>query len=198
MENEMRMRSRGLSIIALLALAACGREPAEIGSQRTEIDEPEFGLAEAIAEARRSRTDRPVAEPEMAVPYRAEISVREEAPYGRYLTNAEGMPLYVFTADTRGEATDACGLECRALWPPALTWESPSAGDPGVEEDLLGVAQRPDATRQVTYAGWPLYTYVHDAPGRVTGQDIHSFDGEWYLLSPSGERIEATERHASR
>lgn len=38
-----------------------------------------------------------------------------------------------------------------------------------------------------TYAGHPLYTYAEDkSPGDATGNDIDSFGGEWYALTPSG------------
>ncbi|HVS66156.1 MAG TPA: hypothetical protein VMT85_21940, partial [Thermoanaerobaculia bacterium] len=59
---------------------------------------------------------------------------------------------------------------------------------------LLGTLQRRDGSTQVTYGGWPLYTYAQDAgPDSIEGQDVHGSGGEWYLVSPQGERIEATE-----
>lgn len=36
-------------------------------------------------------------------------------------------------------------------------------------------------------SGWPPYCYVRDqGPGSVTGQDVHGFGGEWYLVPSDG------------
>jgi predicted lipoprotein with Yx(FWY)xxD motif len=44
---------------------------------------------------------------------------------------------------------------------------------------------------QVTYGGWPLYYFVQDqGPGEATGQDKHGFGGEWYLVTPAGEKAQ--------
>ena len=44
---------------------------------------------------------------------------------------------------------------------------------------------------QVTYAGHPLYTYAGDAkPGDVQGQGLDQFGAEWYVLAPSGQKID--------
>lgn len=61
-----------------------------------------------------------------------------------------------------------------------------------IQSDLVGTIQRADGTTQVTYAGHPLYLYSDDhAPGDVKGQDLTQFGGEWYLVSPAGDKIEA-------
>jgi hypothetical protein len=42
----------------------------------------------------------------------------------------------------------------------------------------------------VTYAHWPLYTYVSDtAPGQASGQALNLNGGLWYVISPSGKLI---------
>ncbi len=54
-----------------------------------------------------------------------------------------------------------------------------------------GASKRKDGRRQVTYNGWPLYTFVKDtAPGNTAGQDVEGFGGEWYLVTPEGEHVE--------
>jgi hypothetical protein len=46
----------------------------------------------------------------------------------------------------------------------------------------------------VTYAGHPLYRYLPDTkPGQTNGQDSHDFGAGWYVLSPTGKKIEAGE-----
>jgi hypothetical protein len=42
----------------------------------------------------------------------------------------------------------------------------------------------------VTYAGWPLYTYVTDtSPGTARGQAINLNGGLWDVIAPSGKVI---------
>ena len=123
-----------------------------------------------------------------------QIAVRREAPYGEFLTDQQGRTLYLFTPDEDAEAS-TCYDACAAAWPPVLSEMQPQAAHPDVQGGELGTVRRADGTMQVTYNGWPLYYYVQDAaPGEIAGQDVHSFGGEWYLLSPDGDKIEETAR----
>jgi predicted lipoprotein with Yx(FWY)xxD motif len=46
---------------------------------------------------------------------------------------------------------------------------------------------RDDGSSQVSYAGWPLYTWAQDEqPGDVTGQGVQEV---WFVVSPEGEAI---------
>jgi hypothetical protein len=38
----------------------------------------------------------------------------------------------------------------------------------------------------VTYAGQPLYYYVHDAPGEILCHDVAEFGGLWLVVRPNG------------
>jgi hypothetical protein len=45
-------------------------------------------------------------------------------------------------------------------------------------------------TDVVTYAGWPLYTYVADvSPGMATGEGINLNGGPWDLMRPDGSPL---------
>jgi predicted lipoprotein with Yx(FWY)xxD motif len=56
---------------------------------------------------------------------------------------------------------------------------------------LLGITRRGNGTKQLTYAGHPLYRFTGDTkPGQTTGQDLHDFGAGWYVLSPAGKKIE--------
>ena len=60
-----------------------------------------------------------------------------------------------------------------------------------VKQSLLGVTRRADGTRQVTYAGHPLYRFVQDTkPGQTNGQGLKLSGAEWYVLSPAGTKID--------
>lgn len=120
----------------------------------------------------------------------AQLDVAQQDLYGDYLVDGEGRTLYMFTADTQGESS-ACYDDCAQAWPPLLTSGDPAAEAPGLNEDMLGTIERRDGSMQVTYNGWPLYYFQQDTgPGQVAGQDVAGSGGEWYLVSPEGERIE--------
>jgi predicted lipoprotein with Yx(FWY)xxD motif len=91
------------------------------------------------------------------------------------LTDAQGLTLYWFAPDTPTKS--ACYGGCAAYWPPVTG--TPSAG-PGVT-GTLGTITRTDGTKQATYDGHPLYTYVADsAPGTARGNNINLNGGLWH------------------
>lgn len=120
----------------------------------------------------------------------AQVTVEDSDEYGEYLADADGQALYLFTADKQGAAESTCYDDCAAAWPPLLTEGEPEAGEQA-DPALLDTFERQDGARQVTYNGWPLYYYVRDqGAGEATGQDVHGFGGEWYLVSPQGDKVE--------
>ncbi|HEY5058542.1 MAG TPA: hypothetical protein VII51_05955 [Gaiellaceae bacterium] len=115
------------------------------------------------------------------------VSLRS-TPLGSVLVAGNGRTLYLFTADRK---TSACTGPCAALWPPLLAKGSPTAGA-GVKSSLLGTVKRLDGTRQVTYAGHPLYFFAPDArAGQTKGEGIVHFGGKWFVLSPLGMKVVA-------
>jgi predicted lipoprotein with Yx(FWY)xxD motif len=108
---------------------------------------------------------------------------------GRILVDNRGRTLYLFEKDRRRRS--ACAGACAIDWPPLLTKVKPTAGQ-AAKQSLLGTTRRADGTTQVTYAGHPLYRYVQDMkPGQTTGQDLQDFGAGWYVLAPSGAKIES-------
>ncbi|HET7413282.1 MAG TPA: hypothetical protein VFJ18_11560 [Pararhizobium sp.] len=123
----------------------------------------------------------------------ATVKVSQSDQYGKYLTDANGRSLYLFTKDTQGQggakATVSCSGDCLQAWPPFYTDGKPQAGDQA-DASMLGTIQH-DSKMMVTYNGWPLYYFVKDqSPGDTNGQDKHGFGGEWYLVSPQGDKVE--------
>jgi len=107
---------------------------------------------------------------------------------GTIVVSSEGLTLYDFHKDKGG--TSACYGACASAWPPLLTEGAPKA-EGGAMANQLGTTKRNDGTVQVTYNGWPLYTYAGDqAPGEANGNDIDQFGAEWYALQPNGEEPE--------
>lgn len=108
---------------------------------------------------------------------------------GRIVVNAGGRSLYLFEKDKNGKS--ACYGLCTTYWPPLLTRGKPVAGA-GIKAKLLGVTTRKNGTRQVTYAGHPLYRYGADTkPGQTAGEGLTDFGGGWDVVAPSGKKIES-------
>ena len=84
------------------------------------------------------------------------------------LTTATGLPLYYYQPDTAAKSL-VTGPLAKA-WPP-LTSAAPTgtglSGQLKVLSDVNG--------QQVTYNGHPLYTFVDDHAGQVTGQGVQNF-----------------------
>jgi predicted lipoprotein with Yx(FWY)xxD motif len=97
------------------------------------------------------------------------------------LTDAQGLTLYWFALDTSTKS--ACYGSCAAYWPPVTG--TPSAG-PGVT-GTLGTITRTDGTRQATYDGHPLYTYIGDnSPGQASGNNLNLNGGLWHEVPITG------------
>ena len=84
------------------------------------------------------------------------------------LVSATGQPLYYYKPDTAAKSFVTGGLA--QAWPP-LTSGAPAgsglSGKLAVLNDVNG--------QQVTYNGHPLYTFVDDHAGQVTGQGVQNF-----------------------
>lgn len=108
-------------------------------------------------------------------------------PLGTYLTDSSGKTLYIFASD--GSKMSTCDNQCASVWPPLTTKGTPS-GSGGVTSSMLATITRSDGSKQVTYAGHPLYYYTSDTKaGETTGQGINNFGAKWWVLAPSGQPI---------
>ncbi len=111
------------------------------------------------------------------------VVVAADSEYGTMLYDATGQPIYLFTEER--EDRPACYDACAADWPPVLTRGEPRArGD--VRDPLLGVTRRDDGSRQVTYAGHPLYFYAHEGKYQVLCHDVVEYGGTWLVVRPDG------------
>jgi predicted lipoprotein with Yx(FWY)xxD motif len=101
------------------------------------------------------------------------ISTRNVPGLGTVLVNARGRTLYMFVPDKRKRVT--CVRTCAAVWPPIKLPRGAKPVAAGrVKASLLGSDPDPAGGRVVTYARWPLYTYVADTrPGVATGQALN-------------------------
>jgi predicted lipoprotein with Yx(FWY)xxD motif len=106
------------------------------------------------------------------------LMVAETDELGQFLTDAEGMTLYIFSNDEMGAGTSVCNDDCAANWPPFYA-EGATLPE-GVPGELSEVT-RDDGSEQLAYNGMPLYYYAADqAPGDTTGQAVGDV---WWVAS---------------
>ena len=113
------------------------------------------------------------------------VSLGSAAGLGLVLADSEGHVLYAFSKDT--PEASGCEGACAKAWPPLLVEEGEPEPSNGASAARLGTITRADGTRQVTYAGHPLYTYSgDDEPGQAKGNGVSAFGGTWADLKGSG------------
>jgi predicted lipoprotein with Yx(FWY)xxD motif len=163
------MRALALLPMALLALVAvgCGDKSAKGAEGAT---------ATSSAKGAEGATATSSAKPGARVKV-----VRSD--YGRVIANRRGEAFYLFGKE-RGKKSKCYGA-CARAWPPVLTKGRPVAIG-GAKQRLLGTTKRKNRKRQVTYAGHPLYYYVHDSPGQILCHNVAEFGGRWLVVKPNG------------
>lgn len=116
---------------------------------------------------------------------------------GKVLTNAKGRTLYWYAIDTANKSN--CNGKCATFWPPvAASTKVSGVSLPG----KFGSITRSDGSKQLTYDGHPLYTFVEDtAPGTDKGNGITTSGGNttdlWWAVTPSGAKLAVAKPAAS-
>jgi predicted lipoprotein with Yx(FWY)xxD motif len=116
----------------------------------------------------------------------AVIAVASNPKLGKILVDSKGDTVYYFEKDKQNGNASTCSGACASVWPPVTTSSAPK-GQKGAAASKLGTIKRSDGTTEVTYNGWPLYTYAGDKkPGDANGNDFTQFGAQWYALTPAG------------
>ena len=110
-----------------------------------------------------------------------------KSQFGPILFTTGNRALYAFLGDRRNGPSRCYGA-CAVAWPPYYA-KGPLAAAPGVKRSLIKTIRRRGGRRQVTYNGWPLYTYVNEGPGVVKCQNVNSFGGLWLVQRASGRLV---------
>ena len=155
--------------IGLLLLAGCGDDDDTNGS----------GSVMTTDAAPVEKKEREAAKPGTAITV-------ADSEFGEMLFDSNKQAIYIFENDPKGDSV--CYDECAAAWPPVLTKGEPEAGD-GVDGSLLGTITRREGSKQVTYAGQPLYFYAHEGPGEVECHNVNLNGGFWWVVGPDGNRL---------
>lgn len=117
------------------------------------------------------------------------LMVADDASLGQIVTNGQGMTVYRYDMDTANSGKSSCTGSCASAWPPVTVSGSGTPTVAGVSQSLVGEITRDDGTKQLTLAGWPLYTYAGDsAAGSTSGQGV---GGVWWAVTPAGAKAAA-------
>ena len=163
------MRSNIMIIGSLLVVAGLIAGCSSAGASTAPVSQAPVSQA-PVSQAPASQA--PVSQaPASAAATGATVEAKSVGTIGTVLVaGSNGMTVYTFTNDTKGNGKSACSGGCAATWP-ALTvaaGATPSAGT-GVTGTLATIT-RDDGALQVTYNGLPLYFFKNDkAPGDALG-----------------------------
>ncbi len=101
------------------------------------------------------------------------------------LVDKGGMTLYYLKGETAGHLL-CTSTQCLKFWPPLDLpgGATTPAAVKGIPMAKLGTVGRPGGKLQVTYDGWPLYTFAGDSsPGQAKGEDVKGDGGTWLAIS---------------
>ncbi|MDW8807958.1 SCO0930 family lipoprotein [Streptomyces scabiei] len=113
-----------------------------------------------------------------------QLTVWNSDEYGKVLTDSSGRTLYRFDKDSFEPPKTTCEGECATTWPPVPA--SGATAAEGVDQALLGEVSRPDGTKQLTVAGWPMYYFAKDTKaGDIKGQGLKD---SWFASAPNGKK----------
>ena len=163
-----------LAVAGALVLAACGGSSSSSSSGSGST--PSYGAAKPSTSNTSNSSGA------------ASVVSTKTSSLGTFLVDANGRALYLWDADHGSKST--CSGACAQAWPPLTTTATPKASG-AVKASLLGTIKRTDGSREVTYAGHPLYYYVGDTgPGQTTGQGSNGFGAPWWVVTPAGKAIQ--------
>ncbi len=116
------------------------------------------------------------------------VSVSSADGVGDVLVDKDGSALYASVQEADGKVL--CVDSCASIWVPLTISGGSPTGSDGLGRNL-GVATRPDGTRQVTFDGRLLYSFAEDTdPGVVTGNGFSDMFGDqpftWHVATPAG------------
>jgi len=93
-----------------------------------------------------------------------------------YLVDPTGKPLYTYTKDVQNSGASTVSGGLLNNWPALTVQAGQQATLDPMAMGTLGTIMRSDGSTQVTYNGWPLYTFVRDtAMAAPTGDGLASF-----------------------
>jgi predicted lipoprotein with Yx(FWY)xxD motif len=99
----------------------------------------------------------------------AVLKTKTNLTLGEYLTNPGNKALYTYGGDTAGVSN--CTGSCLATWPAYQDTGSTTNLPKGVST----IKRTDNGQIQYTYNGMPLYFFIGDSVGQVTGNGVSNF-----------------------
>jgi len=102
------------------------------------------------------------------------VMIVQKSKLGYVLAEANGQVVYTYAHDTKG-GTPTCTGSCAATWIPVTGVPKTALGEtfPGT----FGLVARSDGSKQMTYNGYPLYTFKGAFP-----LTTHAVTGVWSVV----------------
>jgi predicted lipoprotein with Yx(FWY)xxD motif len=97
------------------------------------------------------------------------LITKTDSTVGQYLADPSGQALYTYGADSSGVSN--CTGSCLAQWP---AYQDKGATT-GLPAGVSTITRTDNGQIQYTYNGMPLYSFVSDKPGQVTGEGVQNF-----------------------
>jgi predicted lipoprotein with Yx(FWY)xxD motif len=112
------------------------------------------------------------------------VQLQTSATLGKFLVDKNGHALYFFVSDVNGESN--CSGPCEVNWP-ILKDSNLTAAELGAGLTLSDFSSiSSSAGRQLTYKGWPLYSFApggaQEGAGQITGDGAGS--GSFFVAKP--------------
>lgn len=163
----------GLGSLVLL-LTACGGSSGSSSSSTTSGSTPT-----TTAQAAGQATSGALAPP----PAGSVVLIVQKSAVGYVLAEANGQVVYTYDKDTKG-GTPACTGSCAQTWLPLTGHPVASAADNGL--GTLSTVADANGAKQVTYNGYPLYTFKGAKPLATAA---NGSGGMWHVIKMSERNI---------
>ena len=174
-------------VIVIVALAACAPAPTPTPVPPAPTAVPPTKAPASSAPASSAASSSAASSSASAAPAKpAALTVTTNATFGKIVTDADGMTLYMYPNDTQNPSTVTCYDACAQRWPALLADANGKFDLKSNELDakLFGTTTRKEGTKQVTFNGWPLYYWANDKkPGDTLGQGVGDI---WWVMTPDG------------
>ena len=111
------------------------------------------------------------------------VLIVEHSNLGWVLAEASGFVVYTYGGDTRG-GQPTCTGACAAIWPPVTG--IPMVGPAASLPYKLGTVTMANGGKQITYNGYPLYTFKGAKALSTKGEGL---EGKWHVIKLSKKNV---------
>lgn len=114
------------------------------------------------------------------------VLIVQHSNLGWVMAKADGYVVYTYAKDTKNGAPTCTG-SCASVWAPVTGM--PKAGPADTFPAAFGVVTGAGGKKDITYNGYPLYTYIG---ARVLSTKGNGIGGVWHVIKLSESDISGT------